>query len=316
MSINAVYLGSKALGLSVLKCLLAAEPPCRWTIIHPPDESDGRSRIDEFRSLALKHDLDLLVATSSSDAKQMIFDRGPDIGFVCGWYWLLDADVLRTVAGGLWGIHNSLLPKYRGGAPLVWSIINGDPIVGSTVFRISEGVDDGPILFQVRVPLSDTDDISNALEELERCLLQELPKKWAALLSGGALLSQQIEAEATYCGQRQPIDGLIDWRKSAKEIHDFVRAQAPPYPCAYTFLDNQCVRVIRTKLFDSPYLGTPGQILRRNERTVLVACGEKTALEILRIAVDGREYMPTTIIKSHRARLVSLRTACIDVCGG
>ena len=185
MKKTCVFLGSKALGLSVLKSLYAHSQDMRWVIIHPDDTSDTRSCLSEFNNFARLCDIEIMVAASSSAARQMIFDSGAEIGFVCCWYWMLDAELLEAVPKGLWGAHNSLLPLYRGNAPLVWSIINGDGEVGSTVFRISEGMDDGEILHQIRVTNSETDTIGTLLPKIESKLLEELPSKWVALLGGG-----------------------------------------------------------------------------------------------------------------------------------
>lgn len=120
----------------------------------------------------------------------MLNDIGPDVGFVCGWYWLIDRETLDLVPNGLWGVHNSLLPKYRGGAPLVWSILNGDSHVGSSVFKISEGMDDGEILHQVKVKVLPDDNVGSLLEKIEQELIENLPKKWTDLV----LPSQAVES--------------------------------------------------------------------------------------------------------------------------
>lgn len=279
---------------------------CKWTIIHPNDSSDARSNLAEFNAFARKHDLDIMVAASPAAAKEMLNDIGADIGFVCGWYWLLDATTLAKVPHGLWGIHNSLLPKYRGGAPLVWSILNGDETVGSTVFRITEGMDDGEILCQVSTRLESSQDVSDALFLIEEKLVDALPVKWGELLNGNANLSAQNEDLATYCGQRIESDGLIDWRMKASSILNFIRAQAPPYPGAYSWLGSDKVVILKAAIVDEIYFGTPGQILRRNERSVIVSCGDNTALEIQNIRVaPEHESIPTQIIKSVKDRFSS-----------
>jgi methionyl-tRNA formyltransferase len=296
---NIVFLGSKPLGLALLKCLYQATPNAKWTIIHPNDEVDARSNIKDFQDFAKEHNLDLLVAGNSRAAQEMLSDIKPDVGFVCGWYWLFKAEVLDAIPQGLWGMHNSLLPKYRGASPLVWSIINGDDCVGSTIFRIREGMDDGEILHKVSIKLNDSQNIADILGVIENKMLQELPQKWANLIEGNAVLAMQDESQATYCGQRNETDGLIDWNKPAKEIHNFVRAQTKPYPCAFTYLAGKKIKILSTKVFEGTYYGTPGQVLKRNEKTTLIACGNNTSLEILEV----EEQYPTIIIKSIQDRL-------------
>lgn len=302
MNKTCVFLGSKELGLSVLKSLYAHSQDLRWIIIHPDDTADPRSCLKEFNNFARLCDLDIMVAPSAAAAKQMILDAEADIGFVCCWYWLLDAELLDAVPRGLWGAHNSLLPLYRGNAPLVWSIINGEREVGCTVFRISRGMDDGQVLHQVRVPNLETDTIGTLLPKIEARLLEELPTYWAALLADEAVLRDQDETAATYCGMRTPDDGLVDWSKPAQEVHDFIRAQSDPYPCAFSYIAGEKISFISSRIFVPKFHGTPGQVLQRNYDSVLIACGNSTAIEILSVRVDGADAVPSRVIKSLKSR--------------
>jgi methionyl-tRNA formyltransferase len=310
---HAVFLGSKSLGLNVLKKLYSHSPNMKWTIIHPNDADDPRSILKDFQNFARLCDLDILISASASATKQMLSDFKFDIGFVCGWYSILDAESLSYISNGLWGIHNSLLPKYRGGSPLVWSIINGDDFVGSSVFRLSEGMDTGDLLLQVEVENRITDDIQSLLDKIEERLLAELPQKWTSLVNGEAHLYPQSEQNATYCGQRMPEDGLINWDKNATDVHNFIRAQSPPYPCAYTFLFNEKILVTKSTPLNLVYDGTPGQILRRNEKSVLVACGNRTALEMIEILVDGTKQNPAKTIRSIKYRFMNEATLSIPI---
>jgi methionyl-tRNA formyltransferase len=300
---NAVFLGSKDLGLSILEALYSNSHDIKWTIIHPDDSKDARSNLKGFQSFARTYDLDMKVSSSAEMTKRMLADLRPDIGFVCGWYWLLDSEALSIVPEGLWGIHNSLLPKYRGGAPLVWSIINGDQVVGSSVFKISEGMDDGDILYQVSVENNEEDDVGSLLRKIEEKLLAQLPEKWGQLTSGIPSLSTQNEDEATYCGQRTEADGLIDWSKTASELYDFIRAQTRPYPCAFSYLNGKTVRFLKSRAHPGKYFGTPGQVLRVNDRSVIISCGSHTALEIIEIFVDGNTAPASSVLRSVQYRL-------------
>jgi methionyl-tRNA formyltransferase len=299
---HAVFLGSKSLGLNILKSLYSHSSNIKWTIIHPNDSDDTRSNLIDFQNFARLCDLDILISSSSAATKQILSDFKFDIGFVCGWYSLLDSEALSFVPNGLWGIHNSLLPKYRGGSPLVWSIMNGDAFVGSSVFKLTEGMDTGDILLQVEVENKITDDIQSLLNKIENKLLTELPNKWISLINGEAHLYTQMEDNATYCGQRTEEDGLIKWDKPAAEIHNFIKAQSPPYPCAYSFLLDKKILFLKSIPSALIYDGTPGQILRRTNTSVLVSCGNRTALEILEISANGKPSIPTTFIRSIKQR--------------
>lgn len=299
---KAVFLGSKRLGLNVFRALHGQAPGLDWTLVHPDDAADGRGILPDFAQYAKEQDLELIVVASASETKAALREIRPEIGMACGWYWLLDAEALSLIPGGLWGVHNSLLPKYRGGSPLVWSIINGDEFVGATVFKISPGMDDGPILLRTPVRLEDSDTIAEVLDKMQAKIVAELPAKWTEFLNAEAQPEAQDESQATYCGQRAPEDGLIDWRCEARVVHNFVRAQAPPYPGAFSYIDGRKVTVLSTAVLDVIYYGTPGQVLRRTPNSVVVCCGQNTALALQRVAIEGVEQSPGKAIKSLRLR--------------
>jgi methionyl-tRNA formyltransferase len=158
----------------------------------------------------------------------------PDLILVAGWYYMVGKD-LRTVAPkGAIGLHGSLLPKYRGGAPLVWSILNGEKEAGITLFYLEDGVDAGDIIGQERFRIKDDETIADALVMLEEAGERLLEQFLPLLEKGEAPRIPQDHSEATEYPQRSPADGEIDWSTSATEIRNFIRAQTRPYPGAFT----------------------------------------------------------------------------------
>jgi methionyl-tRNA formyltransferase len=221
----------------------------------------------------------LAVADSAGAANALVISSAADVVMVCGWYFLLPPAVLESGPCFL-GIHNSLLPKYRGGAPLVWAMINGEPRVGSSLFGFTPGMDDGPVHQQVAVEPGADDTVGDVLAALEARFVIELPEAWKRIVAGNAIGAKQNHAAATYCGQRLPRDGRIDWRLPADRLHDFVRAQSRPYPGAFTADGERTIHLWRTRPFAFTYHGTPGQVLARNDDAVIVACGQASAIEV------------------------------------
>lgn len=290
---TALFLGSKALGLRVLRSIVEAAPDVRWTILHGDDQTDARSIIDEFRAFATDKQIQFLVVKNANETKREIAIHKPDIAFACGWYWLLDKTTLDLVPEGIFGMHNSLLPRYRGSAPLVWAIMNGETEVGISLFQFNEGMDDGGIAGLFPVPISADETIGDVLTKLENKCVTDLPQIWRSLLDGTAQLMMQDESQVTYCGARTPEDGLINWHQSATQIHNFIRAQAPPYPGAFTMLGDQKIILLKSQVFEHPYMGTPGQVLMRGHPEIIISCGENTALIVDEIQVDGSHSAPT-----------------------
>ena len=299
---RAIFLGSKAFGLAMLQALRDAEPALAWEVIHPDDRADGRSAVSAFEAYCAGRQIPMTISRQAKDAYAAIAGARPDIVFVCGWYFLIPAGLL---AGGprFFGIHNSLLPRYRGGAPLVWAIIAGETIVGSSLFGLTPGMDDGPLYLQVSGGLGADDTIADALAMLEARFLAALPEVWPAIASGAEPGRTQDHAAATYCGQRLPDDGEIDWNQDAAAVHNFVRAQTRPYPGAFTRSPAGRLSIWKTRPFAAPYSGTPGQVLERRPDQVLVACGRGTAVAVLDASGPDGETDLMRLLPALSARL-------------
>jgi len=155
----------------------------------------------------------------------------PDVILVLGWYYMVPKKIRDTARYGAWGIHASLLPKYAGGAPLVWAIINGETETGVTLFKLDDGVDDGDIIAQQKIPISYTDTIrevyAKATEASKAILFNTLTN------SSDIRFTSQDKSKIEIWPQRSPDDGEIDLDWPAEKIYNFIRAQAPPYPGAF-----------------------------------------------------------------------------------
>ena len=217
------YLASKSLGLKLLKSVDLEGA----LILHPDDSDDCRSIMPEFEKLGAR------IVSNRAEAAEALREFRPDIALVCGWYWLISEEIRTLAPRGFFGIHNSLLPKYRGGAPLVWAIIHGEEEVGSTLFRLDSGIDDGPIAHQVRLKFPRTATIADAIATIEAEWAAVFPSLWSRLCEGTLALRPQ-QGEPSRFPNRKPAEGLIDWTLPAARVHDFIRAQSAPYPGAFS----------------------------------------------------------------------------------
>lgn len=147
--------------------------------------------------------------------------------------------VLALAPGGAWNLHGSLLPKFRGRSPINWQLVHGAERSGLTVHRMVRKADAGEILGQQAVNVHPDQDAIGLTRQLLACAPAFLDRVLGELLTGRAQAVAQNHAQASYFGGRTPADGLIDWRKPAREIHNLVRAVAPPWPGAFTFIANE-----------------------------------------------------------------------------
>jgi methionyl-tRNA formyltransferase len=281
--------------------LLKLAPNHETLVIHPDDTSDTRSVLDKFKHEAAKNETRLFMKNSNSEVDEIVREFNPDLVLVCGWYSILSGDVLTTPRLGTWGIHHSLLPRYRGFAPLVWAIINGEEKVGSTFFRLNSGMDSGDVLFQVELPIASADGVSVILTNLEKKVLDEFENYLPIILAGEAKLTSQNDLESSFFPKRTSKDGEINWSEDAVKVHNFIRAQSAPYPGAFSYLAKELIFFEHQLFGEINSFENPGTILSRDENYLKVKTGnqsfvlvkvdfEKTNINVIEILQVGVQF--------------------------
>ena len=304
-SINRViFIGSKSIGFECVRAIYEINPDVLRGIITIDDRNDLRSRYNEFRAFATERNLPIYFADNRTQAEKILLDLNPDLCLVVGWYWLIPPSILQAIPDGILGLHNSLLPKYRGGSPLVWSVINGDNEVGSTLFKFNDGMDDGDVYGQVKICISDDDYISDILLALETATIRMLKEQYPSILTRNITPIPQNHHEATYCAQRIPDDGLIDWSKSSREIFNFIRAQSYPYPGAFTLLNGKKLIIWKASIVDTTYYGTAGQVASISNGLVYVICGDQKPIALESVQLEnGAVTSADSVITTRNVRL-------------
>lgn len=297
-----LFMGSKRLGLRVLQKLQQLSPAALIGAMTIDDRSDTRSVFPQFKAFTASRGIALHVARNRQHAEETIRHLTPDLCFVVGWYWLISPETLAAVPHGFLGIHYSLLPKYRGGAPLVWQIINHETEAGASLFSFADGLDDGDIWARWTVPIGPDDYVQDVLDRLEEKTISALRETYPMLLAGRIQPVPQAHASATYCALRLPEDGNIDWRSAARDVYAFIRAQSRPYPGAFTYYGTRKLIIWTARRFPQPYFGTPGQVARPGRDGVVVVCGDHRAILLDEVEYDGTTGPAAELIKSIRAR--------------
>lgn len=284
------FLGSKQLGLISVKTLYFSAPNKLSGIITFDDSKDERSVLGDFKQFSYKKKIPIYILKKPSKLLGLIEKEKPDLIIVVGWYWIINERLLDKVPDGIIGIHASLLPKYRGFAPLVWAIINGEKRTGISLFYFDCGIDSGDIIAQKEIEISENNNIKEILEKAKKAIVNILKNNYPKLLNNEAPRTKQNHENATYCSQRKPEDGRINWNFTNKKIHDFIRAQAPPYPGAFSYIKDKKIIITKSRLFPYPYFGISGFVSQVKSESVIVCCGTN-AIEILEIINSG-ESMP------------------------
>jgi len=298
-----VFLGSKDAGFSVCKTLIEKLPKGTLrAIVCPDDSTDERSETTKFIALAESNAIPFYVVKNAIETKDLISSINPAVALVHGWYQIIPVEELNNTT--FLGFHYSPLPKYRGNAPLVWQIINGEKELGVSFFQFTAGMDEGDLVAQEFFTLSRVESIAEALfraGDLVHRMLLDFLTDWPN--KPLHLIKQPYEIPS-YCGLRLPADGKINWHSNADKVHDFIRAQSKPYPGAFTLLpDGRKLTVWKSTEEDRCFYGVPGSVVELSQNDVTVACGTG-AIRLQSITVEGGvEEAPRNVIKSLKIRL-------------
>ena len=298
-----IFLGSKEFGFEILKSILKANVNRDWVVLCPDDTKDDLSCLEFFQNLASQHELPIKILSSNAELLNHIDHFEPDIMFVCGYYRIISCEIISRFKKGVLGIHNSLLPKYRGGSPLVWQIINNEAFLGSTLFQFDDGTDSGPIIHQIKIPNSSTMTIDQASKKIKNEWVNELPVVLEQYVNGSVVSVSQNNSQASYCAQRVEDDGLIDWSKEAKFIDRFIRAQSHPYPCAHIIYRGEVLKIISHQIDDRIIYGISGQVFEVSDNGVSICCGDNSLIKVETIEINGQIVSAQKILNSRNIRL-------------
>ncbi len=300
-----LFLGSKELGYRVLNKIYALSPQELIGCITIDDEKDTRSYQDLICAFCENANLQCEVVNAYCDLMPYISKYSPDICFVVGWYSIISQECINAVPGGFIGIHNSLLPLYRGQAPVVWAMINGEDKTGFSVFSFDSEMDSGDLWYQEEIPIYESDYISDVLNRISERILVFFDTKFVLILQGKIEPYKQGKNNASYGAKRTEKDGIIDWNKSAEDIYNFIRAQSEPYPGAFSYYGLKRISILESRIYKWPVYGQPGQLVLvdKKNREVVVACGNRTGLVLSIVKIENKGCFITDIIRGLELRV-------------
>ncbi|NRH24600.1 bifunctional UDP-4-amino-4-deoxy-L-arabinose formyltransferase/UDP-glucuronic acid oxidase ArnA [Pantoea stewartii] len=220
----------------------------------------------------------------------------PDVIFSFYYRNLLCDDILNCAKQGAFNLHGSLLPKYRGRAPLNWALVNGETETGVTLHRMVKKADAGEIIAQQRIAIAEEDNALTLHRKLVDCASELLESTLPAMKQGNIVGKPQNGAEATVVGRRTPEDGRINWSLPAKQINNLVRAVTDPWPGAFAFAGTTKFVVWKAKVLTTAHNARPGTVLSADP--FVVACGEG-ALEIQTGQTPNSVYMNGVQLAQH-----------------
>jgi methionyl-tRNA formyltransferase len=227
---------------------------------------------------------------------EQIRAQQPDFFFSFYYREMLKAPLLAIPRLGGLNMHGSLLPKYRGRVPVNWAIIHGETETGATLHYMTEKPDNGDIVAQQAVPILPNDTAFEVFQKVTVAAEIALNGCLPDLLAGKARAVKQDLSRGAYFGGRKAEDGIIDWSQSALQIHNLVRAVAPPYPGATTQLLGKPVRILQTLVVEGEPQGKPG--FQVKDGKAYASCGSGL-LRVVRFELDGAEMGAAEFAAKH-----------------
>ncbi|MGT2812882.1 methionyl-tRNA formyltransferase [Streptococcus minor] len=289
--IKIIFMGTPAFAATVLEGLLADEHYHVLAVVTQPDRAVGRKRqiqMTPVKEVALSHDLPIYQPEKISGSQEMadIMDLGADGIVTAAFGQFLPTKLLHSVDFAV-NVHASLLPKYRGGAPIHYALINGDERAGVTIMEMVKEMDAGDMIASDSIPIEESDNVGTLFGKLalvgRDLLLRSLPD----YVSGELIPIPQDESQVSFSPNIRPEEERLDWNKSARALFNQVRGMYP-WPVAHTLWQGQRFKIYEVSLAEGD--GSPGQVLVRTKKELIVGTGQG-ALSLKTVQPAGKPKM-------------------------
>lgn len=291
-----IFMGTPAIALPTLEHLLT-EGHEIVGVFTQPDRPSGRGNklaAPPVKEFAVEHNLPVFQPTKikTPEMHEHFASLQSDLAVVVAYGRILPQHLLDTPRLGCWNVHFSLLPKYRGAAPVNWAIANNEPVTGVTIMQMDAGLDTGDILLQTECWISREDTTVSLGERLARIGADALSAALTAFQAGTLTRTPQDHSQATFAPMLAREDGLIDWTQPAEMIACRIRG-FQPWPGGFTTLNGTRVMIWKARSVTSAGLpsGTPGTLVSSTPAGLLIACGEASFLQAEELQLEGRKRL-------------------------
>lgn len=245
------------------------------------------------KEFCLEHNIPVFQPTKLRDgtALAQIQELAPELIVVAAYGRILPDEILNYPAKGCINVHSSLLPRYRGAAPINWAILNGDKVSGVTIMHMATELDAGDIISQVETPIDPDETVESLHDRLAELGAKLLVETVEAIGNGTATRTPQNAEQVTFAPMLSRELSPMDWTKSARALHDQVRGLIP-WPAAVAELGGVRCKVFATKVCGETTHAEPGTVVKADKKGLKIACGEGSVLEICELQPDGKKRMP------------------------
>lgn len=284
-----VFMGTPEFSIPVLEMLIKETNVI--LVVTQPDAYSGRGhnlKPSPVKEVALKNNIEVFQPTKIREDYNRILEVNPDIIITCAYGQIIPGILLNTPKYKAINVHASLLPKLRGGSPLHRCLINGYTETGITIMYMAEGMDDGDIIKQEKITISDSDNVGTIHDKLSemgsKLLLETLP----SIFDGTNERIHQDESEVTFAYNIKKEEEKVDFNKTAREVFNQIRGLYP-FPVAYTVINDEIVKICESKIGEKTK-GNIGEITNIYKDGIGVMCSDKEII-ITRVKPSGKKEM-------------------------
>lgn len=312
---NIIFAGTPEIALPVLKALHASEHNI-LAVMTQPDRPAGRGKkltASPIKQFAQEHNLPLYQPASlkTPDALEAISSLASDLIVVMAYGMMFPSQILSLPKFGCVNLHVSLLPRWRGAAPIQRAILAGDKLTGVTLMQMDEGLDDGAIIDYKTLDIAPLDTALTLHSKLSELAVDVLMNNLVGIADQSISLTKQDDSDATYAAKISKEEACINWSLSAQQIERSVRAYNP-FPVAYTFLEGERMRVWESTALNGVTEAPAGTILAADKVGLDVSCGANV-LRITKIQWAGRNIQTIQdALNAHHSPLIVGKQFCAD----
>ena len=291
-----VYMGTPDFAVPPLKALVEAGYDVA-AVVTQPDKPKGRGKTmvpTPVKEEALKHGIEVYqpLKVREPEFQEILTNIGPDMIVVAAFGQIIPKAMLELPKYGCLNIHASLLPKYRGAAPIQQAIIDGEEASGVTIMKMGMGLDTGDMISKVVVPITAEETGGSLFDKLAEAGAKLLIETIPSVVDGSAVYEKQPEESPTpYAAMITKQMGLLNFEKDAKELERLVRGMNP-WPSAYTFLNGKTLKVWKSVVLEKETDAVPGTVLSADKQGIQVACG-KNVIVLTEVQLEGKKRMET-----------------------
>lgn len=289
-----VYMGTPDFAVAPLAALVKNGYEVE-AVITQPDKPKGRGKTmmpTPVKEEALKHDIPVLQPVKVRDPEfvEKLAEIAPDIIVVAAFGQIIPKSILEMPKFGCINIHASLLPKYRGAAPIQQAVIDGEKESGVTIMQMGTGLDTGDMISRIVVPLAKDETGGSLFDKLAEAGAELLIQTLPTIFDGTAVYEKQPDESPTpYAAMISKKKGLLDFSKSAGELERLVRG-LNPWPSAFTFINGKTLKVWRSSVEKAEVKETPGTVMSADKEGIHVACGQDV-LVLREVQLEGKKRM-------------------------